>query len=72
MLILELLSYLLEIPNDANTTLSQFGLAVQYSVKSTASWLVYIRNKQKATFNIYMPYWNLIIEYAYCSLNPMP
>ena len=35
--ILELSSYLLEIPNDAYTTRSQFWLAVQHSVKSTAS-----------------------------------
>ena len=34
---LELSSYLLEIPHDAYTTLSQFWLAAQRSVKSTAS-----------------------------------
>ena len=42
MLTLELSSYLLEIPNDAYTTISQFSLAVQHSVNSTASWLVHI------------------------------
>ena len=34
---LELSSYLLKFPNDAYTTLSQFRLAVEHSVKSTAS-----------------------------------
>ena len=42
MIILELSSYLLEIPIDAYTTLSQFWLAAQHSAKSTASWLVII------------------------------
>ena len=41
-LTLELSSYLLEVPNNANTSLSQFWLAVQHWVKSTTSWLVYI------------------------------
>ena len=35
MLILELSSYVVEIPNDGYTTLSQMLLAVQHSVKST-------------------------------------
>ena len=34
MLILELSSYLLEIPNDTCTTLSRYSLAAQHSVKS--------------------------------------
>ena len=40
MLTSELSSYVLEIPNDAYTTLSQFWLAGHHSVKSTDSWLV--------------------------------
>ena len=50
MLTLEWSSYLLEIPNDAYTTLSQFWLAVQHSVKSTESWLVYIGNQWEDNF----------------------
>ena len=44
MLILELSSYVLGIPNDRYTTLSQVLLAVQHSVKSAASGLVNIGN----------------------------
>ena len=46
MLTLELSSYLLEIPNDAYTTLSQFWLAVQHSVKSTGSWWFILLRRQ--------------------------
>ena len=52
MLTLELSPYLLEIPNDAYTTLSEIWLAVQHSVKSTASWLVLSEINEKATLNI--------------------
>ena len=45
-----------EIPNDAYTILSQFWLAVQYSVKSTASWLGYLENNENATLNSNMSY----------------
>ena len=54
MLTLGLSYYVLEIPIDVYTTLSQFWLAVQHSVKSTASWLVYIGNNEKATLNLNM------------------
>ena len=40
MLTLELSAHELEIPNDACITVGQFWLAVQHSVKSTASSLV--------------------------------
>ena len=50
MVILELSSYLLEIPNDTYTTLSQFWLAAQHSVKSIlqAVWLI-LEYNEKAT-----------------------
>ena len=48
--------FLLENPNDACKTFSQFWLAGQHSVKSTASWLVMLENNEKATLNINMPY----------------
>ena len=50
MIILELSSYLLEIPIDAYTTLSQFWLAAQHSAKSTASWSVNIGSKCEDNF----------------------
>ena len=57
MLVLELSSYVLEIPNDGYASLSQISLAVQHSVKCNASRLVNIgKNNEKATLNINMPY----------------
>ena len=50
MLTLESSSYLLKIPNEAYTTLSQFWLAIQHSVKSAASWLVYNGNYSEDNF----------------------
>ena len=59
MFTVDLSSHLLEIPNDTDTTLSQSWLAVENSVKSTASrlvkWLA-IENNEKSTLNINVPY----------------
>ena len=57
MLTLELSSSVLEIPDDAYSTLSQTLIVVQHSVKSLqADWLI-LENYEKATLNINMPYW---------------
>ena len=39
--------------------MQQFWLAVQHSVKSTTSWLVYIEVNEKTTSNIDMAYYSL-------------
>ena len=49
-LTLDLSSFVLEIPNNSYTTLGQFWLAVQHSVKSTASWLVDVGKKWEGNF----------------------
>ena len=51
MLTLEIYSYVLEIPIDAYTALSQ--LAVQHSVKSTANWLVDVGKYWEGNFEHY-------------------
>ena len=56
MLTWESSSYVLEILNDAYTTLSQIWMAAQHSVKSTASYWLVLENNEKATLNINMPY----------------
>mgnify|MGYP001803006124 CR=1 FL=1 len=52
MFTLELSSYLLEIPNDPYTTLSQFWLAVQHSVRALhPDWFI-LEIDEKAILNI--------------------
>ena len=51
MLIFELSSHVLEIPNNGYTTLSQILLAVQNSVKSFVSGLVDIGKQRKGIFD---------------------
>ena len=50
MLVLELSSYVLEIPNDGYASLSHISLAVQHSVKCNASRLVNIGKKLEGNF----------------------
>ena len=67
MLTLELSSYLLEIPDCAYTTLSQFWLAVWNSVKSTIKStiqadLLILEINEKATWFIIMSHYGSKIE----------
>ena len=55
MLILELYSYVLEIPNNGYTTLKSYWLSNTQSRVLQADWLVF-KNNEMATFNITMPY----------------
>ena len=55
MLISELYSYVLEIPNNGFTTLESYWLSNTQSRVLQADWLV-LENNEKATFNITMPY----------------
>ena len=67
MLTFELSSYLLIIPNCDYTTLSQFWLAVQHSVKSSASWLVY--NRKLMRRQLWTLKWSIGIS-TVCTIKP--
>ena len=57
-------SYVLEIPNDAYTTLRQSKIDWLSNTQSRvpqADWLMLVNN-EKATFNIKMPFWIIILS----------
>ena len=63
MLTLELSVLVLEIPNDAYTTLSRnlIGCSTLRQEYLQADWLI-VQNNEKATLNINMPYYSLTVD----------